>query len=103
MLGGISSIFEAQYPGIVIQAVALTFGTLFCLLIAYRSGVIKATENFKLGVVAATGAIAIIYLVSMVMGFFGVSMPMIHSSRPHGNNFQFVCRDYRRVEPCSGF
>ena len=84
MLGGISSIFEAQYPGIVIQAVALTFGTLFCLLIAYRSGVIKATENFKLGVVAATGAIAIIYLVSMVMGFFGVSMPMIHSSGPMG-------------------
>jgi len=61
-LGGISAIFEAQYPGIVIQAVSLTFGTLFCLLFAYRSGVIKVTENFKLGVAAATGGIALIYL-----------------------------------------
>ena len=49
--------FEVQFPGIVIQAVGLTFGTLFCLLAAYRSGLIKATENFKLGVVAATGGI----------------------------------------------
>jgi uncharacterized YccA/Bax inhibitor family protein len=84
VLGGISSVFETQYPGIVIQAVALTFGTLFCLLAAYRSGIIKATENFKMGVVAATGAIALIYIVSMVIGFFGVSMPMIHSTGPMG-------------------
>lgn len=84
VLGGISSVFERQYPGIVVQAVALTFGTLFCLLAAYKSGVIKATENFKLGIVAATGAIAVIYLVSLVMGFFGVRMPMIHSTGPMG-------------------
>jgi uncharacterized YccA/Bax inhibitor family protein len=50
-LGGISAIFESRYPGIVIQAVGLTFGTLACLLLAYRSGLIKPTENFKLGVV----------------------------------------------------
>jgi len=84
VLGGISAVFEKQYPGIVFQAVALTFGTLFCLLAAYKSGIIKATENFKLGVVAATGAIAIVYLVSMVMGFFGASMPMITSVGPMG-------------------
>jgi uncharacterized YccA/Bax inhibitor family protein len=84
VLGGISSVFEAQYPGIVVQAVALTFGTLFCLLMAYKSGLIKATEKFRLGVVAATGAIAVIYLVSIVMGFFGAAMPMIHSTGPMG-------------------
>ena len=84
VLGGISSVFEKQYPGIVIQAVALTFGTLFCLLAAYKTGIIKATENFKLGVVAATGAIAVVYIVSMIMGFFGASMPMIHSTGPMG-------------------
>jgi len=49
-LGGLSAIFEMRYPGIVIQAVALTFGTLFCLLAAYKSGLIKVTENFKLGI-----------------------------------------------------
>lgn len=79
-LGGISAILEARFPGIVIQAVGLTFGTLFCLLAAYRSGLIKATENFKLGVVAATGGILVLYLVNMVMGFFGNSIGFIHES-----------------------
>jgi len=83
-LGGISVVFESSYPGIVSQAVFLTFGTLGALLIAYRSGVIKATENFKLGVVAATGGIALIYLLSFVLGFFGVSVPLIHSSGTFG-------------------
>jgi uncharacterized YccA/Bax inhibitor family protein len=86
-LGGISAIFEMSYPGIVIQAVALTFGTLFCLLAAYKSRLIKVTENFKLGIVAATGAICLIYLVSIIMGFFGASIPMIHSSGPLGIGF----------------
>ena len=80
LLGGISAIFEAQFPGIVIQAVGLTFGTLLCLLMAYRSGLIKATENFKLGIVSATGAIALFYLVTMILGFFGIRMPFIHES-----------------------
>jgi uncharacterized YccA/Bax inhibitor family protein len=83
-LGGISRIFESMYPGIVQQAVFLTFGTLGALLLAYRSGLIKATENFKLGVTAATGGIAFVYIVSIVMGFFGIQFPMIHSSGPMG-------------------
>jgi len=87
MLGGISSIFEAQFPGIVIQAVGLTFGTLFCLLMAYKSGLIKATENFKLGIVAATGAIALVYLVTIILGFFGVRIPLIHGSGIVGIGF----------------
>jgi uncharacterized YccA/Bax inhibitor family protein len=79
-IGAISAVFEQRYPGLVIQAVALTFGTLGAMLLAYRSGLIKATENFKLGVVAATGGIAIVYLVNLVMGFFGHSMPFIQGS-----------------------
>ncbi len=86
-LGGLSAIFEAQYPGIVIQAVGLTFGTAFCLLVAYTTGLIKATENFKLGVFAATGGIAVVYLVSFVLGFFGRGIPLIHSSGPWGIAF----------------
>ena len=57
-LGAISAMFEQRFPGIVFQAVLATFGTLVALLVAYRSGLIKATENFKLGVVAATGSVA---------------------------------------------
>ena len=77
LLGGLSAIFESMYPGIVIQAVALTFGTLFSLLFAYRSGLIKVTENFKLGVVAATGGIMIVYLISFVMSFFGSGLAIM--------------------------
>lgn len=83
-LGGISVMFEASYPGIVSQAVFLTFGTLGALLVAYRSGLIRATENFKLGVVAATGGIAVVYVISFVLGFFGISVPLIHSSGTFG-------------------
>lgn len=79
-IGAISAMFEMKFPGIVMQAVGLTFGTLAALLMAYRSGLIKATENFKLGVVAATGGIALLYLVNIGMGFFGKSMPFIHDS-----------------------
>ncbi len=79
-LGGISSMLNTQYPGIVIQAVALTFGTMFGLLFAYRSGLIKVTENFKLGVVAATGGIAIAYLFSFILGLFGINIGFMHNN-----------------------
>ena len=77
-LGGISHMFEAQYPGIVSQAVFLTFGILAALLLAYKSGLIKPTENFKLGVFAATGGIAIMYLISFVMSFFGSGLSIMN-------------------------
>lgn len=90
LLGVISVALERQFPGIVIQAVALTFGTLLSLLMAYKSGLIAATENFKLGVSAATGAIALVYLVDIVLGFFGKSVPMIHQSGTIGIGFSLA-------------
>jgi uncharacterized YccA/Bax inhibitor family protein len=72
------------------QAVLLTFGTLGALLLAYTSRLIKATENFKLGIVAATGGIALFYLVSMILGFFGVQIPMIYGSGPVGIIFSVI-------------
>ena len=74
LIGGVSAMYEAKFQGIVLQAGMLTFGTLFALLAAYRTGWIRATENFKLGVVAATGGIAIMYLVSWVLSMFNVNM-----------------------------
>ena len=87
VVGLVSAISEARFQGIVFQAVFLTFGTLFALLLAYRSGVIRATENFKLGVVAATGGIALIYLAGFVLGFFNVRIPYIHESGLIGIGF----------------
>ena len=87
VLGAISALFELRFPGIAIQAVALTFGTMVALLLAYRSGMIRATENFKLGVVAATGGIAIFYLVTFVLGFFGIHFTSIYGAGPIGIAF----------------
>lgn len=86
-LGAVSAIANAQYPGIVMQAVMLTFGTLFALLMAYRSGLIQVTQNFRLGVVAATGGIALVYLISIGLRFFGMDIPLIHESGPIGIGF----------------
>lgn len=86
-LGLISALIERSYPGIVIQAVGLTFSVLFCLLIAYKSRMIKVTDNFRLGVVAATGGIALLYIISMIAGIFGARIPFIHESGPIGIGF----------------
>jgi uncharacterized YccA/Bax inhibitor family protein len=88
VLGGISAVFERKYPGIAIQAVGLTFGTLFVMLIAYKSGMIRATQGFKLGVIAATGGIAVFYLIEMALGFFfHIQVPAINGSGPWGIAF----------------
>ena len=84
LLGVISMYFNAMYPGIVVQAVFLTFGTLGALLLAYKSGLIAATENFKLGIAAATGGIAILYLINFIMGFFGSGIGIISSNSNMG-------------------
>jgi uncharacterized YccA/Bax inhibitor family protein len=80
VIGGVSALFEAQFPGIVIQAVGLTFGTCLALLLAYKSRMIRASENFKLGVVAATGGICLFYLLTLILGFFGIRMPLMYGN-----------------------
>ncbi len=80
ILGGLSATFEKMYPGIVIQAVALTFGTMFALLAVYKSGLVRVTDNFRLGIFAATGGIALFYVVSMILGFFNINIPLLHSN-----------------------
>lgn len=77
VLGGLSAMFEASYPGIVFQAVGLTAATLAALLLAYKSGLIRATPTFKKGVIAATGGIFLLYLASFVLGFFGIRIPSL--------------------------
>lgn len=79
-LGGLSATFDASYPGIVIQAVGLTFATLAAMLLAYESGWIQPTEKFKWGVFAATGGIALLYIATLVLGLFGIHIPAIYDS-----------------------
>src|SRR5208283_4358534 len=88
--GGISAALDQRYPGIAIQAVSLTFGTLFVLLLAYRSGLIQVTQKFRLGIIAATGGIALFYLLEMLLGFFGFRFAAINGSGPIGIGFSLI-------------
>lgn len=98
-VGGVSA-FYALYAGgktigggltldyaIILQAGLLTFGILAALLIAYTSRIIKPTENFKLGVAAATGGIFLVFMATWILQMFGVGVPMLYSSGPIGIGF----------------
>jgi uncharacterized YccA/Bax inhibitor family protein len=90
VLGGISAFVDLRYPGIAFQAVCLTFGTLFVLLFAYRSGLIQVTQKFRLGVIAATGGIMLFYLLEMVLGFFGIQFASINGAGVIGIGFSLL-------------
>ncbi len=90
VLGGLSAILEVNYPGIALQAVSLTFGVMFSLLLAYQSGKIRATDKFKRGVIIATGGIFVVYLVSFILGFFGIGNLAIFGSGLMGIGFSLI-------------
>ncbi len=79
-LGSLSYIYNLQYDGIVLQAISITVLVLFSLLFAYRSKIIKPTENFKLGLFAATGGIFLLYLISFIMSFFGSGISLLSTN-----------------------
>ena len=87
LLGVISRYAEMKFQGVAIQAVALTGGVTFLMLFLYVTGTIKVTGQLVTGIMAATGAIALLYLASMVMSMFGTSIPFIRGSSPLGIGF----------------
>ncbi len=89
-LGAISAVFETSFPGIVLQAIMLTMGVFLCLLFVYKLGLVKATENFRLGIMAATGAVGLVYLIGFIGSFFGWEIPYIHESGWIGIGFSLV-------------
>jgi uncharacterized YccA/Bax inhibitor family protein len=90
-LGGISAMFNTMYNGIVLQAVLLTAMTLFLMLSLYRTGVLKATPAFRKGVIIATGAIAIVYLLNWIISMFGGSgISLIYDNGITGIIFSLV-------------
>jgi uncharacterized YccA/Bax inhibitor family protein len=89
-LGSLSAMLELRFPGIAIESVALTFGTCFCMLLAYRSGLIRPTKRFMIGVVAATGGIMLVYFLSMILGLFHVQVPGMFGGGPVGILFSLA-------------
>jgi uncharacterized YccA/Bax inhibitor family protein len=90
LLGGLSAIFESMYQGIVMRAVALTLAVFFAMLFLYRSGIIKVSRKFMLGVFAATGGIALIYLVSFIAGLFGAQFSFLYGNSNFSIGFSLV-------------
>jgi len=90
VLGGVSAMLEMRFHGIAIQAVALTFGVLVAMLLAYRSGLIKVTDKLRIGIVAATGGIAVFYFLQFILSFFGVHFTMINGATPIGIGFSIL-------------
>lgn len=83
-LGTISSLYDARYPGIAAQAVCLTAITATIMLISFRSGLIRPTEQFRSIITVATLSICGIYLIDLVLGFFGKGMPLSASTGTFG-------------------
>jgi len=90
-LGMLSCLIEnglgKQYPGIAIQAVSMTAGTLFVMLFVYGTGLVKVTDRLRAGITAATGALCLVYLIAFVASLFGANVPFINSPSPIGIGF----------------
>jgi uncharacterized YccA/Bax inhibitor family protein len=89
-LGAISAFIDMRFPGIAFQALALTVGVLAIMLFVYGTGIIRVTDKLRIGIVAATGAVALVYFASFIMSFFGVHLPYIHDAGPIGIGFSIV-------------
>jgi len=93
-LGAISAYYNDAFaekaPGIVMQAVGITFGIVIAMFALYRFGIIKATQKFKAIVFTATAGIAMFYVIAMVLRMFNIQMPLIHESSTFGIIFSLV-------------
>ena len=83
-VGVVTALFGAMFEGIVFNAIILTFATLGVMLVLYTTKIIKVTEKFKAIMAMAIGSIAILYLATWILGFFGVNLPFMHDSSPLG-------------------
>ena len=89
-LGAISMVYATAYEGIVFNAVALTMGVFAAMLMIYRSGLIEVNHKFRMGVVAATGGVFLVYLASIVLGFFGINLSLVTGAGWMGIGFSLV-------------
>ncbi len=84
LVGSISYLIAGAYGAIVFQAVTMTLAVLFIMLMIYKSGLIKVTDRFKIVIMTSMGGIFLVYMLSFVLSFFGISLPYLHSTGPIG-------------------
>ncbi len=84
LVGAVSFLIGGAYGGIVFQAASITLAVLFVMLMIYKSGLIVVTDRFRTIILASMGGIFVVYLLSFILSFFGISIPYLHSSGPIG-------------------
>ncbi len=89
-VGSVSAMYAALFDGIIFQAVSLTMAVFFVMLFIYKTGIIKVTNKFRTGVMMATGAIVLVYVVNIVMSLFGVNIPFLHEGGAIGIGISLV-------------
>ncbi len=89
-LGAISGLYNAAYDGIVIQAVGLTIGVFAVMLFLYGTRIVKVTEKLRMGVIAATGAVVLVYVANLILSLFGAEVPFLHDTGPIGIGISLV-------------
>lgn len=89
-LGAISMVYASAYDGIIFNAVALTIGIFAAMLMIYRSGLIKVTQKFRMGIIAATGGVALVYIASIVLSFFGINLSLVTGTGWIGIGFSLL-------------
>lgn len=89
-LGAISMVYASAYDGIIFNAVALTLGIFAAMLITYRSGLISVTHKFRMGIVAATGGVVLVYFASIILGFFGINLSLVTGTGMWGIGFSLL-------------
>lgn len=90
-VGSISAIYaNLFFPGIIFQAVTLTMAVFFVMLFVYKAGIIKVTQKFRSGVIMATGAIVLVYVVNIILSLFGINLPFLHEGGLMGIGISLV-------------
>lgn len=90
VVGAISAVYNAQFSGIVLQAVGLTIGVFAVMLALFALRIIKVTDKLRSGIMAATGAVMLVYIASFVLRLFGADIPFIHDSGLFGIGFSLA-------------
>ncbi len=84
MIGSISRIYEAEFEGIVIQALLATAAVFIVMLVLFVTRTIRVTNRMRGVIIGATAGIALFYLVSILLSLFGASIPLVWDSGPIG-------------------
>lgn len=84
LLGTISRILEASYPGIASQALMLTVGVAGGMLFLYRAKIVKVTQNFRIAVISATIGVFLVYVAAFIGRLLGFEVPLLHENTGAG-------------------